>query len=178
MSDVATTDAPVPTAGPETISHRRLLLIIGALMLGMILGSLDQTVVATALPTIAGDLHGLSHISWVVTAYLLASTVSTPLWGKLGDLYGRKIFFLAGIVIFLVGSALAGLSGSMVELILFRAFQGLGAGGLMIGAQTIIGDVVSPRDRGKYQGLFGAVFGVTSVVGPLIGGFFVTNLSW
>ena len=178
MADVATTATPVPTEGPEAISHRRLLFIITALLLGMTLASLDQTVVATALPTIAGDLHGLSHLSWVVTAYLLASTVSTPLWGKLGDLYGRKVFFIAGIVIFLVGSALAGLSGSMIELILFRALQGLGAGGLMIGAQTIIADVVSPRDRGKYQGLFGAVFGVTSVIGPLVGGFFVTSLSW
>jgi len=178
MADTSTAAAPIPTEAPEAISHRRLLFIIGALLLGMVLASLDQTVVATALPTIAGDLHGLSHLSWVVTAYLLASTVSTPLWGKLGDLYGRKVFFLAGIVIFLVGSALSGLSSSMLELIAFRAVQGLGAGGLMIGAQTIIADVVSPRERGKYQGLFGAVFGVTSVIGPLVGGFFVTNLSW
>ena len=107
MADTSTAAAPIPTEAPEAISHRRLLFIIGALLLGMVLASLDQTVVATALPTIAGDLHGLSHLSWVVTAYLLASTVSTPLWGKLGDLYGRKVFFLAGIVIFLVGSALS-----------------------------------------------------------------------
>jgi len=178
VADSSTAAVPLPTEAPEAITHRRLMFIIAALLLGMTLASLDQTVVATALPTIAGDLHGLSHLSWVVTAYLLASTVSTPLWGKLGDLYGRKIFFVAGIVIFLVGSALSGLSGSMIELILFRALQGLGAGGLMIGAQTIIADVVSPRDRGKYQGLFGAVFGVTSVIGPLVGGFFVTSLSW
>jgi len=150
MADVATT-TPAPTEGPEAISHRRLLFIIAAPLLGMVLASLDQTVVVTALPTIAGDLLGLSHLSWVVTAYLLASTVSTPLWGKLGDLHGRKIFFVAGIVIFLVGSALAGLSGSMVELILFRALQGLGVGGLMIGAQTIMADMVSPRDRGKKE---------------------------
>ena len=131
---------------------------------------------ATALPTIAGDLHGLSDLSWIVTAYILASTASTPLWGKLGDQYGRKIFFQAAIVIFLVGSALSGLSTSILELIAFRAVQGIGGGGLMIGAQAIVGDVVAPRDRGKYQGIFGAVFGVTSVIGPLIGGFFVQNL--
>jgi len=113
-----------------------VLIIIGALMLGMFLAALDQTVVSTALPTIVGDLHGASHLSWVVTAYLLASTVLTPLWGKLGDLYGRKIFFQAAIVIFLVGSAVAGLSASMIELIVFRAVQGLGGGGLMIGAGT------------------------------------------
>ncbi|HUY57870.1 MAG TPA: MDR family MFS transporter [Candidatus Micrarchaeaceae archaeon] len=160
------------------LSHRRVLLVIGALMLGMLLAALDQTIVATALPTIAGDLHGLSHLSWVVTGYLLAATVSTPLWGKLGDMYGRKVFFQASIVIFLVGSALSGLSSSMIELIAFRALQGLGAGGLMVGAQAIIGDVVPPRDRGKYQGVFGAVFGLSSVAGPLLGGFFVQNLSW
>jgi EmrB/QacA subfamily drug resistance transporter len=160
------------------IGQRRLLLIIGALLLGMLLAALDQTIVATALPTIAGDLHGLSHLSWVVTAYILASTASTPLWGKLGDQYGRKIFFQAAIVIFLIGSILSGLSSSMLMLIAFRAIQGIGGGGLMIGAQTIIGDVVAPRDRGKYQGIFGSVFGVTSVIGPLIGGFFVDNLSW
>jgi EmrB/QacA subfamily drug resistance transporter len=125
-----------------------------------------------------GDLNGASHLSWVVTAYLLASTVSTPLWGKLGDLYGRKVFFQAAIVLFLIGSALAGLSHSMIELIAFRAVQGLGGGGLMIGAMTIIGDVVSPRERGRYMGLFMAMFGVTSVIGPLIGGVFVDYLSW
>jgi EmrB/QacA subfamily drug resistance transporter len=160
------------------MDHRRVLVIIGALLLGMLLAALDQTIVATALPTIAGDLHGLSQLSWVVTAYILASTASTPLWGKLGDLYGRKLFFQAAIVIFLVGSALSGLSTSMIMLIAFRALQGIGGGGLMIGAQAIVGDVVAPRDRGRYQGIFGAVFGVTSVIGPLIGGFFVEHLSW
>ena len=135
--------ATVPD-GPQPIGQRRVLVIIGALLLGMLLAALDQTIVATALPTIAGDLHGLSHLSWVVTAYLLASTVSTPLWGKLGDMYGRKVFFQAAIVIFLIGSALSGLAHSMIELIAFRAVQGLGGGGLIVGAQTIVGDVASP----------------------------------
>ena len=162
----------------ETITKRRLWFILGALLLGMLLAALDQTIVSTALPTIVGDLHGGSHLAWVVTAYLLASTVSTPLWGKLGDQYGRKTFFQASIVIFVIGSALAGFSHTMTELIAFRAVQGLGGGGLMVGAQTIIGDVVSPRDRGRYMGLFGAMFAVATVIGPLIGGLCVTYLSW
>lgn len=163
---------------PTELDTRRVWLVMVGLLLGMLLAALDQTIVATALPTIAGDLHGLSHLAWVVTAYILTSTISTPLWGKMGDLYGRKAFFQVAILIFLVGSALSGLSHSMIQLILFRALQGVGGGGLMVGAQTIIADVVSPRDRGRYQGIFGAVFGVTSVIGPLIGGFLVQNLSW
>ena len=146
--------------------HRRILVILGALMMGMFLATLDQTIVSTALPTIAGDLHGLNHLTWVVTSYLLTSTISTPLWGKLGDLFGRKKLFQVSIVIFLVGSALSGLSHSMLELILFRALQGVGAGGLIVGSQAIMGDVISPRQRGRYMGYFGAVFASTSVIGP------------
>jgi EmrB/QacA subfamily drug resistance transporter len=152
--------------------------VFGALMLGMFLAALDQTIVSTALPTIVGDLGGLSHLSWVVTSYLLASTVSTPIYGKLGDMYGRKSVFQAAILIFLAGSILAGLSESMNELIGFRALQGVGAGGLMVGAQAIIADIVPPRERGRYMGLIGSVFAVASIAGPLLGGFFVDHLSW
>src|SRR3954470_22706326 len=147
-------------------------------MLVLLLASLDQTIVATALPTIVGEFGGLEHISWVVTAYLLATTAVTPIYGKLGDLYGRKRVLQVAIVIFLLGSALCGAAQGMTELILFRAVQGLGGGGLIVLTQAAIGDVVPPRDRGKYQGFFGAVFGVSMVAGPLIGGYFVDNLSW
>ncbi len=162
----------------EQLSHRGILLVYSGLMLGMLLAALDQTIVATALPTIVGDLGGLDHLAWVVTAYILASTISTPLYGKLGDLYGRKKLFQFAIAVFLVGSALCGISQNMSELIGFRALQGLGAGGLMVGAFAIIGDLVPPRERGRYQGYMGGVFALSSVVGPLIGGFFVDNLSW
>ncbi|HLN16938.1 MAG TPA: MDR family MFS transporter [Acidimicrobiales bacterium] len=170
--------APTDQLEMDQAEHRRILVIIGALMLGMILASLDQTIVSTALPTIAGDLHGLNHLSWVVTSYLLTLTISTPIWGKLGDLYGRKRLYQAAIVIFLVGSALAGLSQTLSQLVAFRAIQGVGAGGLMVGSQAITGDVISPRMRGRYMGYFGAVFGLTSVAGPLLGGFFTQHLSW
>jgi EmrB/QacA subfamily drug resistance transporter len=163
---------------PTATGAPRKRVIFSALMLVVLLAALDQTIVSTALPTIVGDLGGLSHLSWVVTAYLLSSTVSGPLYGKLGDLYGRKIVIQAAIVIFLVGSALCGQSRNMAELISFRALQGLGAGGLVVVAIAVIGDIIPPRDRGRYQGLFGAVFGVATVIGPLIGGFFVDNLSW
>ncbi|HSS58836.1 MAG TPA: MFS transporter, partial [Solirubrobacteraceae bacterium] len=162
----------------ETKDRRSVLLVVSGLMMVMLLASLDQTIVSTALPTIVGDLGGLEHISWVVTSYLLAITAVTPLYGKLGDLYGRKIVLQGALVIFLIGSALCGMAQGMTELIAFRAIQGLGGGGLMVTAQATIGDVVPPRERGKWMGLFGAVFGVSSVAGPLIGGFFTSNLSW
>jgi EmrB/QacA subfamily drug resistance transporter len=177
-TEPAVVPAPPTAVAAGGEEHRKILVIMGALMLGMFLASLDQTIVSTALPTIAGDLHGLNHLSWVVTAYLLTTTISTPLWGKLGDLFGRKKLFQLSIVIFLVGSMLSGLSQNMVELIAFRAVQGIGAGGLMVGAQAIIGDVIPARQRGKYMGYFGAVFGLTSVAGPLIGGLFTQHLSW
>ena len=164
------------TAAPLT--GRALVPVFGALMLGMFLAALDQTIVSTALPTIVGDLGGLDHLSWVVTSYLLASTASTPLYGKLGDMYGRKPVFLGAILIFLAGSMLSGLSQTMGELVGFRALQGIGAGGLMVGAQAIIADIVPPRERGRYMGIIGSVFAVASVAGPLLGGFLVESISW
>jgi EmrB/QacA subfamily drug resistance transporter len=167
----------VPARG-AALHGRALATVFGALMLGMFLAALDQTIVSTALPTIVGDLGGIDHLSWVVTSYLLASTASTPLYGKLGDMYGRKPVFLAAILIFLAGSLLSGLSRSMGELIAFRGLQGVGAGGLMVGAQAIIADIVPPRERGRYMGLIGSVFAVASVAGPLLGGFLVEAISW
>ncbi|OII67960.1 MFS transporter [Streptomyces sp. CC77] len=170
---------PATTPAPgEALSRRALMLAIGALLLGMLLAALDQTIVSTALPTIVSELGGMEHLSWVVTAYLLASTAATPLWGKLGDQYGRKKLFQTAIVIFLAGSALCGVAQDMPQLIAYRALQGLGGGGLMVLSMAIVGDLVSPRDRGRYQGLFGAVFGATSVLGPLLGGLFTDHLSW
>jgi EmrB/QacA subfamily drug resistance transporter len=168
--------AAVPA--PVTRPRREVLVVFAALMLAVLLAALDSTIVATALPTITSELGGVEQLSWVVTGYLLASTISTPIYGKLGDLYGRKRVFQASIVVFLVGSVLCGQAQGMGELIAFRALQGLGGGGLIVLAQAIIGDIVSPRDRGRYQGVFGAVFGVSSVAGPLIGGFLVDNASW
>ncbi|GAA2284787.1 MFS transporter [Streptomyces hawaiiensis] len=173
----ATTLTPQGAALREQVPGN-VLVSIGALLLGLLLAALDQTIVATALPTIVSDLGGLDHLSWVVTAYLLAATAATPLWGKLGDQYGRKRLFQTAIVIFLVGSALCGAAQDMGQLIAFRALQGLGGGGLIVLSMAIVGDLVPPRERGRYQGLFGAVFGATSVLGPLLGGLFTQHLSW
>ncbi|MCB0993880.1 MAG: MFS transporter [Acidimicrobiales bacterium] len=170
MSDV------VPPAA--RLTHRQILVVFSGLMAGMLLAALDQTIVSTALPTIVGDLGGLDHLSWVVTAYLLTTTASTPLYGKLSDIYGRRLMFQSAIVIFVIGSVLCGLSQDMLQLIVFRGIQGIGAGGLMAMAFAIIGDIVSPRERGRYTGYLGAVFAVASVAGPLLGGFFVDNLTW
>lgn len=167
-----------PPPAPAYLSHRQILLVMAGLMSGMFLAALDQSIVGVALPTIVNELGGLEHLSWVVTAYLLTSTASTPLWGKISDLYGRRPLFQAAIVVFLVGSLLSGLSQSMGQIIGARAVQGLGAGGLMALALAVIGDVIPPRERGKYQGLFGAVFGVSSVLGPLLGGWLTDGPGW
>jgi EmrB/QacA subfamily drug resistance transporter len=159
-------------------SAQPVRVIFGALLLVMLLASLDQTIVSTALPTIVSELGGLEHLSWIVTAYMLATTIVTPLYGKLGDLFGRKIVLQCAIALFLIGSALCGLAHSMAALIVFRALQGLGGGGLMVTTMAVVGDIFSPRERGRYQGLFGGVFGFSTVLGPLIGGYFVEHLSW
>jgi EmrB/QacA subfamily drug resistance transporter len=171
-------DASVATGDAFALHGRQLAAVFTGLMLVMFMAALDGTIVATALPTIAGDLGGLSHISWVATAYLLAQTVVTPLYGKLGDIFGRRIVLQVGLVVFLAGSVLCGLSANFVELVVFRAVQGLGGGGLIVSAQAAIGDVVSPRERGRYAGVFGSVFGLATVIGPLVGGAITEGLSW
>jgi EmrB/QacA subfamily drug resistance transporter len=169
--------SPEQSPPPET-STRDRLAIFSALALVLLLASLDQTIVATALPTIVREIGGLSHLSWIVTAYLLATTVVVPLYGKLGDLFGRRAVLQTAVIIFLVGSALCGVAQNLPELIAFRILQGLGGGGLIVTAVAVVGDVVPPRERGRYQGFFGGVFGLSTVLGPLIGGFIVDNLSW
>src|SRR5436309_8330626 len=158
--------------------RERLWLVLWSLLSSLFLSALDSTIVATALPTIVGDLGGLDHIAWVFTSYLLTSTASVPLFGKISDIYGRRQLFQVTIVIFLVGSILAGIAQTMNQLILFRGIQGIGGGGLLAMTFTILGDILSPRERPKYMGYFTGVFAAASVIGPLIGGFFVDNLSW
>jgi EmrB/QacA subfamily drug resistance transporter len=165
--------------GTDTfLSHRQIMILLPGLLMAMLLAMLDQLVVGTALPRIVGDLGGAAHLSWVVTAYVLASTITTPFYGKLGDMYGRKKLFIFAIVVFLVGSALSGLSSSMAELIIFRALQGLGAGGLIVGAMATLGEIVPPRERGKYMSYFMVVMMLATVGGPLVGGWITTAISW
>lgn len=180
LADSAPPGDPAPPAAPApaALDPRRVRLVFCGLMLALLLAALEQMIVATALPKIVGELQGLDRMSWAITAYLLTSTIGLPIYGKLGDLLGRKSVFLFAIVVFVIGSGLAGWSRSMDELIAFRAIQGIGAGGLMIGVQAIIADIVPARDRGRYMGLIGAAFGLASVAGPLLGGFFTDHVSW
>lgn len=182
MATSTSSEPPANNSGnPEAsqyLSHQQIVVVMIGLMAGMFLAALDQSIVGTALPRIVSDLGGLNYLSWVVTAYLLTSTAVTPLWGKISDLYGRRLIFQAAIIIFLIGSVLCGLSQNMLQLIGFRALQGIGGGGLMAIAFAIIGDVIPPRERGRYQGYFGAVFGLSSVAGPLLGGWLTDVINW
>ena len=168
----------LPGGGGQFLAPREVMIVLPGLLLAILLAMLDNLIVSTALPRIVGDLGGVAHLSWVVTAYILASLVVTPFYGKLGDMYGRKKFFIVAIVIFLAGSALAGQSHSMAELIAFRAVQGLGAGGLMVGAMATLGDIVAPRERGRYMSYMMVVMMLATIGGPLIGGFITTDFSW
>src|SRR6478752_7628440 len=178
MSTAATATAMDAESGSALISPQRRNFIFVAVLLGMLLAALDQTIVATALPTVVADLGGAGHQSWVVTSYLLASTIVTAVVGKLGDLFGRKAIFQASVLSFLGGSVLCGLAGSMTMLVASRALQGIGGGAIMVTAMAVIGEVIPLRERGRYQGALGAVFGVTTVIGPLLGGFFTDHLTW
>ncbi|RCV53811.1 MDR family MFS transporter [Marinitenerispora sediminis] len=182
MTTTTRAEQPLPDSAPTPESDgpgkRQIAWIFVGVMLTMLLAALDQTIVSTALPTIVGELNGLEHLSWVVTAYMLASTIGMPIYGKAGDLFGRKGVFQFAIVVFLLGSVLCGIAQDMTQLIIFRAIQGIGGGGLMIGAQAIIAEVVSARERGKYMGFMGGVFGLASVGGPLLGGLFTDQLDW
>src|SRR5256884_4977197 len=174
----AVATASEPQALSATLGRGRLIAILIGVILGMLLAALDQTIVGTALPRIVANLGGLDHYAWVVTAYLLASTVSVPIYGKLSDIYGRRLFFITGMVIFLIGSALAGTSQNMTQLIIYRGIQGLGAGAMMPIALAIIGDIFPPAERGKWQGLIVAVFGLSSIIGPTLGGWITDNWGW
>lgn len=167
-----------PDQGGAPAKAPSLPLLFSALLLVMLLAALDQTIVSTALPTIVGEFGGLEKLSWVVTAYLLSSTIVVPLYGKFGDLFGRKIVLQIAILLFLLGSVLCGLAQNMTQLIMMRALQGLGGGGLLVVTLAVVGDVIPPAERGRYQGLFGGVFGLATVVGPLIGGLLVQHFSW
>ena len=178
-ADAAGTDAVPDNAASAAVPDKRhIVLIFAGLMVTMLLASLDQMIFSTALPTIVGELNGVDHMLWVTTAYILASTITMPVYGKLGDLIGRKGLFLVAISIFMVGSVIGGLAQDMTWLIAGRAVQGLGGGGLMILAQAIIADVVPARERGKYMGIMGGVFAVSSVAGPLLGGWFTDSIGW
>ena len=181
QSAVARQPAPPPLPDhdePNYLNHQQIVVVLFGLMAGVMLSALDQSIVGTALPRIVSELGGLDKLAWVVTAYLLTASAATPLWGKISDLYGRRLIFQTAIIIFLVGSALCGLSQNLPQLIAFRAIQGIGGGGLMAVALSIIGDIIPPRERGRYQGYFGAVFGVSSVAGPLLGGWFTDGPGW